>query len=108
MAIAPRLTEEELEKFEPLHDFVVIKKWKTPETTESGIIVPNDGKDYQSKRGTVVKIGPCNNLKAAKLPVPRIAVGDEVLFSAFAGAEVPMPEGYLIMRAHEVLAVVEH
>ena len=90
MAIVPRLEEQEmLNNFQPLQDMVVIRKWKAPETTTAGIIVPEDRKDYQSKRGTVIK------------------VGDEVLFSAFAGSEIPMPEGYLIMRIGEILGVLE-
>jgi chaperonin GroES len=108
MAIVPRLEEQEmLDNFQPLHDMVVIRKWKAPETTTAGIIVPEDRKDYQSKRGTVIKVGNCSNLKANKLPVPDIKVGDEVLFSAFAGSEIPMPEGYLIMRIGEILGVLE-
>lgn len=108
MAIVPRLEEQDmLNNFQPLHDMVVIRKWRPPETTKAGIIVPEDRKDYQSKRGTVIKVGNCNNLRAQKLPVPDIKVGSEVLFSAFSGSEVPMPEGYLIMRAGEILAVLE-
>jgi co-chaperonin GroES (HSP10) len=55
----------------------------------------------------VIKVGNCSNLKANKLPIPDIKVGDEVLFSAFAGSEIPMPEGYLIMRIGEILGVLE-
>jgi len=107
MSIVPRLEEKEmLDTFQPLHDFVVIRKWKAPETTAAGIIVPDDRKDYQSKRGTVIKIGSCENLKVRKLPVPNVKVGDEVLFTAFSGSEVPMPDGYLIMRVTEILAVL--
>jgi chaperonin GroES len=108
MALVLRLEEKEmLNTFQPIYDFVVIKKWKTPEKTDSGIIVPEDRKDYQSKRGTVIKIGNCENLKAQKIPVPNIKIGDEVLFSAFSGSEIPMPEGYLIMRITELLGVLE-
>lgn len=108
MAIAPRLQEKEMLKgFKPIQDFVVIQKWKPAKTTESGVIVLEDRRDYQSKRGTVVKIGNCENLKALNTPKPNIKIGDEVLFSAFAGSEIPMPEGYLIMRSTEILAVLE-
>jgi co-chaperonin GroES (HSP10) len=108
MKLVPRLEEQEmLEKFQPLHDFVVIRKWKPPEQTEAGVIVLEDRKDYQSKRGTVVKVGDCSNLKVRNLPVPNVKAGDEVLFSAFAGVEIPMPEGYLIMRLSEILTVIE-
>lgn len=96
-----------LENFQPIHDFVVIRKWKAPETTAAGIIVPDDRKDYQSKRGTVIKIGSCDNLKVRKLPVPDVKLGDEVLFTAFSGSEIPMPDGYLIMRVTEILGVLE-
>jgi chaperonin GroES len=108
MAIVPRLEEKEmLENFQPIHDFVVIRKWKAPETTAAGIIVPDDRKDFQSKRGTVIKMGSCDNLKVRKLPVPDVKVGDEVLFTAFSGSEIPMPDGYLIMHVTEILGVLE-
>jgi co-chaperonin GroES (HSP10) len=108
MKLVPRLEEQEmLEKFQPLHDFAVVRKWKPPERTEEGVIVLEDSKDYQSKRGTVVKVGDCSNLKARNIPIPAVKPGDEVLFSAFAGSEIPMPEGYLIMRLSEILTVIE-
>lgn len=106
MAVVPRMTEEDLKNFEPLHDYVVIKKWKAPEKTQEGVIVPEDGNDYQSKRGTVVKMGSCENLRRIKAPLPNFKVGDDVLFSAFAGMEIPMPPGYIIMRAHEIMVVL--
>lgn len=107
MAIAPRLTKEELKSFKPIQDWVVIRKYVLPGATDAGIILPYDSKNLQSKRGTVVKIGPCDNLKHLKLPKPEIKVGDEVLFSAFSGNEIPMPDGYLIMRSKDVLGVYE-
>jgi co-chaperonin GroES (HSP10) len=55
----------------------------------------------------VVKVGPCDNLRRKGGYVPVLNPGDEVLYSAFAGMETPMPEGYLIMRATEILAKLE-
>lgn len=105
MSIVPRLEEAEmLAKFQPLQDWVVLKKWERPKATTAGIVLIDDSKDFQSKRGIVIKIGPCNNLKG---PKPAFKVGDEVLFSAFAGMEVPMPPDYLIMRSSDILIVVE-
>jgi co-chaperonin GroES (HSP10) len=99
-----RLQEEDLAKFKPLNDWVVIKKYKAPEKTEAGIIVLDDRKDFQSKRGTIVSIGPCNDPKSPKV---NLKVGDEVMFSSFAGMEYPMPEGYLVMRTNEIWVVLE-
>lgn len=101
---AQRLTEKDLAKFRPLNNWVLIKKYKRPDKSESGIILMNDRNDFQSKRGTVVSIGPCNDVKA---PKPNIKVGDEVMFSSFAGMEYPMPEGYLIIPADQVWLVIE-
>lgn len=108
MAIVPRLEEQEmLERFQPIQDMVVIRKYKAPEVLASGLVVVNDGKDLQSKRGTIIKIGDCKNLKAKNIPIPKVQIGDEVLYSAFAGSEVPMPDGYLIMRITELMGVLE-
>lgn len=104
MSKAKRLTEEDLNNFRVINDWVVVKKYKVPEKSEAGIIMLEDRKDYQSKRGTVIKIGPCSDPKIEK---PTFKVGDEVLYSAFAGMEHPMPEGYLIMRVNEIWAVLE-
>jgi co-chaperonin GroES (HSP10) len=99
-----RLQENDLDKFKPLNDWIIIRKYKTPNKSEAGIILLEDRKDYQSKRGTVVSIGPCND---PKTPKPNFKVGDEVMFSSFAGMEYPMPEGYLAMRANEIWLVLE-
>jgi co-chaperonin GroES (HSP10) len=99
-----RLEESDLTKFRPLNDWVVIKKYKAPEKLESGLIMLEDRNNYQSKRGTIVSIGPCNDPKD---PKPNFKVGDEVMFSSFAGMEYPMPEGYLAMRASEIWLVLE-
>lgn len=99
-----RLVEKDLEKFKPLNDWVLVKKYKQGEKTESGIVLLEDRKDYQSKRGTVIKIGSCSDPKAIK---PNFTVGDEVIYSAFSGLEFPMPVGYLIMRMQDILAVLE-
>jgi co-chaperonin GroES (HSP10) len=105
MSIALRLEEwEMLSKFQPLQDWVVLRKWERPKATAAGIVLIDDSKDFQSKRGTVIKIGPCTNLKG---PKPAFEVGDEVLFSAFAGMEIPMPADYLIMRSTDILVVLE-
>lgn len=99
-----RLQEADLAKFRPLNDWVVIRKYKAPDKSEAGIILLDDRKDYQSKRGTVISIGPCSDPKSSK---PNIKIGDEVMFSSFAGMEYPMPEGYLVMHANEIWLVLE-
>ena len=104
MSVVPRLEEQEmLEAFAPLHDWVVIRKWKPPEVTEHGIVTLEDTNNYQSKRGTVVKVGPCDKLG---YPAP-VKEGDDVLFGAFSGMEIPMPHGYLIMKVQDILVVLE-
>lgn len=100
-----RLQEADLAKFRPLNNWVVIRKYKAPDKSESGIILLEDRKNYQSKRGTIVSIGPCSDCKN---PKPNIKVGDEVMFSSFAGMEYPMPEGYLIMQTNEIWLVLEN
>lgn len=104
MPIAPRLTEAELDAMTPLGNQVVIRKWEPPTVMESGLHIPEDRNNYQCKRGTVVKIAPCLNRKG---PMPDLKVGDEVVFSAFSGVEIPMPVGYLIMPIDAILAVLD-
>lgn len=103
MPIAPRLTEAELEKLTPLAGCVIIKKWSPPNVTKEGLHLIEDSNNYQCKRGYVVKFGPPLD---PKVPV-HFKAGDQVLFSAFAGAEVPMPVGYLTMNINDIIAVLE-
>jgi len=105
MSIVPRLNEKEmLKQFKPLNDWVVVRKHKGELVTSSGIILQEDRKDFQCKQGVVVKVGPGTSQKQLANR-PLVKPGDSVYFSAFAGMEVPMPEGYLIMKLEEILLV---
>lgn len=98
-----RIDLDTFKKFVPMHDWVFVKKWAPPEKTNAGIITIEDRNNFQCKRGTIVKIGAGSSRK----PAPDIKIGDEIFFGATAGLEIPLPAGYLAMKASEILAVLE-
>ena len=82
-------------KIKPLGNRVVIKRQEA-KTTKGGILLPETAQE-KPKQGTVVAASPDVSLK----------VGDEVLFSSYAGTEYKADEvDYLILSEEDVLAVL--
>lgn len=93
-------------KIKPLADRVVIKKLEAEEKTKSGIVLPGSAKE-QPQMAEVVEIGPGGVVDGKEIKM-EVKVGDNVIFSKYAGTEVKLEgEEYTILRQSEILAVVE-
>jgi chaperonin GroES len=70
-------------------------------------VLPDSAKN-KSQRGTVLAIGTGKMLKDGQRREPQVKVGDNVLFTAWAGDEYKDRQGeqILIMREEDILAVV--
>ncbi len=86
----------------PLGDRVVIKKAEVQEKTQGGLILTSSAKE-QPQVAEVVAVGPGTQEVEMELKV-----GDRVIFSKYAGAEVKYGgEEYTIMHQADILAVIE-
>lgn len=90
----------------PLGDNVVIKVKDEEVKTAGGIVLPGSAQE-KPQQGTVIAVGSGEVIDGQRVPMD-IKAGDEVIFSKYAGSEIKMgEEEYLIIRVHDILAVVE-
>ena len=84
---------------QPLGDRIVIKRTEAIQT-KGGILLPESAKDKPAQ-GTVVAVGP------GKTHPINLKVGDEVLFSSYAGTEYTSENTeYLLLSEEDVLATL--
>lgn len=83
----------------PLGDRLVLKQCQAEETTKSGIVLPGQSQE-KPQEAIVVAVGP--EVKA------KLAEGDKVIYSKYAGSTVKVDEEELmIIKEEDVLAVVK-
>ncbi len=93
----------------PLNKKVIVEPEVKESKTQSGIIIPETANQKAPTKGTVIAIAEDSDIKL------RLAPGDVVLFSKYAGVEVILPKAtpegkdrYLqIMKDEDILAVIE-
>jgi len=90
----------------PLEDRIVVKSLEAEQTTASGLVIPDTAKE-KPQEGEVLAVGPGRiDDKGNRVPLD-ISVGDRVIYSKYGGTEVKHKgDEYLILSAHDVLAVV--
>jgi chaperonin GroES len=87
------------DQIQPLGSRVLVRVLAEPETTASGIVLPDTAKETP-QRGEVVAIGDEEDLI-------KVAPGDLVLYPKYTGSEVDVDgDGHLIIEATDLLAVV--
>ncbi len=93
-------------KVRPLGGRVLVKRLEETETSKGGIIIPDSAKE-KPKEGKVVTLGTGKLNKDGKKIAFNVKVGDRVLFTSYAGAEVTVAdEEYLIMSEDDILGVI--
>ena len=89
-------------KLVPLGDRVVLKQLVAEETTKSGIVLPGQNKE-KPQQAEVIAVGPGTD--EVKMEV---AVGDQVIYSKYAGTEVKLGDDeYIIVKQADILAIVQ-
>ncbi len=94
---------------QPLGDRVVLEREESVERTAGGILLPDTAKDKPA-RGTVVSVGDGRLLDNGKRAPFQVKAGDRVVFSSYAGDEVPFKLGerkLLLLREEDILAIIE-
>ena len=86
----------------PLGDRVVLKQVEAEETTKSGIVLHGTAKE-KPQQAEVLAVGPGTD--EVKMEV---AVGDQVIYSKYAGTEVKLDdEEYIVVKQNDILAIVK-
>ena len=93
-------------KLVPLGDRIVLKQVAAEETTKSGIVLPGQNKE-KPQQGEVVAVGPGGMVDGKEVKM-EVKVGDQVIFSKYAGTEVKLEEDeYIIVKQNDILAILE-
>jgi len=94
----------EIAKLRPLGHRLLIKKVEEQSQTSSGLYIPEAAKE-KGQRATVVAAGPGRLDQTGKVIPLAVKVGDEVIYSKFAGTQAG--DDYLIITEDEVLGILE-
>jgi chaperonin GroES len=94
-------------QLKPLGDKVVVEVIDEPQTTASGIVLPDSAKE-KSQRGTVVAIGSGKLLDSGERVALEVKVGDTVVFAKYGGTEIDLDgKDLMILSERDIHAVVE-
>ena len=90
----------------PLLDRVVLQVEEAEEKTKSGIILSSAAQE-KPQFARVVAVGPGGVVDGKEVKM-EVKVGDQVIYSKYAGTDVKMEdEEYIIVRQSDILAVIE-
>ena len=93
-------------KLVPLGDRVVLKQLVAEETTKSGIVLPGQNKE-KPQQAEVVAVGPGGTIDGKEVKM-EVKVGDNVIYSKYAGTDVKIEEAeFIIVKQSDILAVIQ-
>ena len=93
-------------KLVSLGDRVVLKQTEKEETTKSGIILAAKAQE-KPVTAEVIAVGPGGMVDGKEVTM-QVKVGDQVIYSKYAGNEVKLDEEeYVIVKQSDILAIVE-
>lgn len=93
--------------FQPLQDRVLVKRTESNETTQGGIIIPDNAKE-KPQEGEVVSVGTGKTLDNGNVVKPAVKEGDKVLFGKYSGTEIKLDGNeYLILREDDILGIIK-
>ena len=93
-------------KLKPLADRVILKQFKAEEKTKSGLILAASAQE-KPEVAEVIAGGP-GGLVDGKEVKMEVKVGDQVIYSKYAGTDVKLDdEEYIVVKQSDILAVIE-
>ena len=91
----------------PIGDKLIIEVIDEPQTTSSGIVLPDSAKE-KSQRGKVVAVGTGKVLDNGERVELEVKVGDTVVFAKYGGTEINIDgTDLMIMAERDIHAIVE-
>ena len=92
-------------KLKPLGNKIVVQR-KEAKAAKGGILLPESAQE-KPRQGTVIAVGPGKVDENGKSRALDVKVGDQILFSSYAGTEYKTDEQeYLILSEDDVLATM--
>jgi len=83
--------------FKPLGERILVKMVEEPNTTASGIIIPDNAKEKPNRAEVV----------AASSEVEDVKVGDTVVYGKYSGTEIVLDGSeYIVLDLSDVLGVI--
>lgn len=93
-------------RIEPLGEKIVVKRMDAEETTAGGILLPDSARE-KPQQGKVLSLGNGRMLPDGSRASFQVKEGDRVLFTSYAGTEITVDDGILlIMTEADILAVM--
>ena len=93
-------------KLVPLGDRVVLQQLEAEETTKSGIVLPGQAQE-KPQQAEVIAVGPGGMVDGKEIKM-EVKVGDQVIYSKYAGNEVKIEEEeFIIVKQNDILAVIQ-
>ncbi len=90
----------------PLGDRVIVEIIDEPQTTASGIVLPDSAKE-KSQRGKVIAVGPGKILDNGERSALEVSEGDTVMFAKYGGTEVTLDgQDLMILQERDIIAIV--
>ena len=105
--VSARFHEEDANvKLKPLSDRVVVEVIDEPETTASGIVLPDTAKE-KSQRGKVIAVGPGRLLDNGERAPLEVKKGDKVVFAKYGGTEIDLEgKDLMILNERDIHAII--
>lgn len=91
----------------PLGDKIVVEVIEEPQTTASGIVLPDSAKE-KSQRGKVIAVGTGKLLDNGERVALEVSEGDTVVFAKYGGTEIDLDgRELMILSERDVHAIVQ-
>ena len=94
-------------QLKPIGDKVVVEVIDEPQTTASGIVLPDSAKE-KSQRGKVIAVGSGKLLDNGERVALEVKVGDTIVFAKYGGTEIDLGgKELMILSERDIHAVVD-
>jgi len=91
-----------MRKIQPLGENILVRPLDPEKTTESGIVLPDTASEDKPQEAEVIAVGESKKINE------KIKKGAKIIFAKYSGTEIEIDkEEYLILKAEDILAVVE-
>lgn len=91
----------------PLGDRIVVEVIDEPQTTASGIVLPDTAQE-KSQRGKVIAVGSGKLLDNGERAAMEVSEGDTVVFAKYGGTEISLDgRELMILNERDVHAVID-